>query len=215
MAELPWHVWLAAFGDLLAHLAILPPPDSEQTQQALKIERECCVAGLTAIATFISTFDKQHGHRFFDLAQKISDLNKGQRASLLEPARVWDRHPDPSHRWMARARAVLAIEALTRTGTKPGIAAQRVANQNPDLRKFAGPRAAATPMDKVLLHWRKEFQARRVKNMEATVLYAEGTQRIEKWLAAGRRGDVLAIAKNVYEANKGGGVLSPPSHTRK
>jgi hypothetical protein len=212
--SLEWNVWLEAFSNLLENLGRLPPVHVEQIEGALVSEREHCVVALTAVATFISTFDKRHGHRFFDLAQKIGDLNKGQRAPLLEPAKIWDRRADPSHRWMARGRAVLAIEALTRTGTKPGIAAQRISHDNPRLHEFAGAKAKETPLHKTLLNWRKEFRARRVKDLDASILFDEGVKQIDKWLAAGRRDDVLAIAENVYEAAKIGGVLSPPMPTK-
>jgi hypothetical protein len=200
----------------------IPPPTIEQTEEALKVERDHYYLALTATATFVSTFDKQQGKRFFDLALNFENLNRGHVVSLFEPSRIYDRPVDPPQLWIARARAVLAVEALTRTGTKPGKAAKRIADQNPRLREFAGARAIKTPLDEVLRNWRKEFQRKRWRAgrpkseglTEGLLVYEEGIQLIDQYLANGRRKEVLAIADDVYRAAKSG-VFSPPGPTDK
>ena len=61
-------------------------------------------------------------------------------------------------------------------------------------------------MKAVLRNWRKKFSASRVSDVDAEGVYDEGIKRIEEWLAAGRRDDVLAIAANVVRSVKLGGV---------
>jgi hypothetical protein len=212
-------IWLEAFANLLEQLNRVLPSDFEQTEPDLKTERGHCHHALIAVATFIGTFDKRHSKRFFDLASNFEKLNRGHSVSLFEPAVIYDRPQDPPQVWMARARAVLAIEALVRTGTKPGKAVELIATENPQIREFAGAKAAKTPLENVLRNWRKEFQRKewragspkRLGLKEGLLVFEEGIKEIDEWLKAGRRDEVLAIAQNVYEAAKGGGVFSPPA----
>jgi hypothetical protein len=104
---------------------------------------------------------------------------------------------------------VLAIEALIATGTKPGKATSIVA----DLRAFAGPRASVSPAV-VLRNWRKEFNAGRIRDYEAELLFDEGVRKIRTLIAAGLRNEVLKIADDVDSAAELGGVLSPPRPTK-
>jgi hypothetical protein len=214
--------WRGALINLLITLDRIPPPTIEQTEEALKIEHDHCHLALTAAAIFISTFDKQQGKRFFDLALNFENLNRGHFVTLFEPSRIYDRPQDPPQLWIARARAVLAIEALIRTGTKPGKAAKRIADENPRLREFAGAKAIKTSLDKVVLNWRKEFQRKRWRAgrpkseglTEGSLVYEQGIEVIDRLLANGGRKDVLTIADDVYEAAKSG-VFSPPGPTNK
>jgi hypothetical protein len=195
--------WFQAFHNLLETLnRARTAPDSERGRY---------VSELMAVATFISTFDKQLGHRFFEFASRLGDLDKGRDDdSLFHPEKIWDRHPDASRRWRGKARAVLAIEALIATGTKPGRAASIVADRFPNLRAFAGPKASVSPFAIVLGNWRKEFNSGRIKDCEAKLLFDEGLKGIKTLIAAGRRNEVLKLADNVDSAAELGGVLSPP-----
>ena len=130
-SALPWHQWFQAFGNLLETL--------NRARSLPASERGRYVSELTAMATFISTFDKQLGHRFFDFASRLGDLDKGRNDDpLFHPAKIWDRHLEASRRWRAKARAVLAIEALIATG--PGQGRPR-ASSLIDFRNSAGLRA--------------------------------------------------------------------------
>ena len=83
----PWDQWLQAFGNLLETL--------DRARTAPDSERRRYVSELTAVATFISTFDKQLGHRFSEFASRLGDLDKGRDDdSLFHPAKIWDRHPE-------------------------------------------------------------------------------------------------------------------------
>jgi hypothetical protein len=202
-SALPWDQWLQAFGNLLERL--------NRARTAPDCERGRYVSELIAVATFISTFDKQLGHRFFEFASRLEDLDKGRDDDpLFIPKKIWDRHAEASRRWRGRARAVLAIEALIATGTKPGKAASIVADRFPNLRASAGPRASASPLAIVLGNWRKEFHSGRIKDYKAALLFHEGLKKIKTLIAAGLRNEVLKIADNVDSAVELGGVLSPP-----
>jgi len=203
----PWDQWFQAFRNLVETLnRARAAPDSERGRY---------VSELTAVATFISTFDRQLGHRFFDFASRLGDLDKGRDDdSLFHPAKIWDRHPDASRRWRGRARAVLAIEALIATGTKPGRAASIVADRFPNLRAFASSRASVSPLAVVLGNWRKEFNGGRIRDHEAESLFDEGLKKIKTLIAAGLSNEVLKIADDVDSAAELGGVLSPPRPTK-
>jgi hypothetical protein len=201
--------WLEAFGNLLETL--------DRARTAPDSERGRYVSELTAVATFISTFDKKLGHRFFDLASRLGDLDKGRdEDALFIPKKIWDRHVEASRRWRGRARAILAIEALIATDVKPGKALEIIADRFPNLRELAGPKASAS-LATVLRNWRKEFSSGRVhvKNYEAELLYDEGLKRIKGLKAAGRIHEILAIADNADIAASLGGVLSASSIQQK
>jgi hypothetical protein len=206
-SALTWDQWLQAFRNLLETL--------NRARSAPDSERGRYVSELTAVATFISTFDEQLGHRFFDFASRLGDLDKGRDDDpLFHSAKIWDRHPEASSRWRGRARAVLAIEALIATGTKPGKATSIVADRFQNLRAFAGPRASVSPLAVVLRNWRKEFNGGRIRDYEAELLFDEGVKKIKTLIAAGLRNEVLKIADDVDSAAELGGVLSPPRPTK-
>jgi hypothetical protein len=206
-----FQIWKKAFGDLLE---TLNRASSEPT------ERGRYIVELTALATFVSTFNKPNGAHIFELASKLNDLNNGRDDPIFLPADVKDRHPDKGRQWRARAHYVVAVEALILTGTKPSLAFQKIANNCPKLLAFAGKKAANTLSGKkaanslserVLKNWRKEFQRRRESSdparqatqhrtaarLEGDLIFEEGVAWIKKRLLAGDREAVLAIASNV------------------
>jgi hypothetical protein len=198
-----------AFFTLLETLKSIPLPAIDPVEHAQE-ERMRYFCALTAVAGFITSVDKPQGKRFYDLALAFEALNRGHSNPLFEPQKIIDRPQDTPQLWMARARAVLAIEALVRGGKqKPNVAAGIIADGNPRLREFAGSKANKTPLAQVLLNWRKEFQRQhwrggsaRVKTeslQEGPAFYEEGIRKIDRFLAERRRTDVMAIAENVYD----------------
>jgi hypothetical protein len=206
-------IWLQATGTFLETLLDIPPPETELTTEgSLKVERTNCQNALTAIATFVAKFgEPPHAKRFYDLALAFEALNRGQSIPLFNKAKIFDRPQESPQLWIARARAVLSVEALIR-GCKqqPIVAAESIAARNPDLRKLAGAKASKTPLPQVLLNWRKEFQRKRwragrpkIEGLEeGPTVYQEGIRAIEALLADGRLSEVLAMAENVYENSK-------------
>jgi hypothetical protein len=197
-----FQIWKKAFGDLLE---TLNRASSEPT------ERGRYIVELTALATFVSTFNKPNGAHIFELASKLNDLDFGRDDPIFLRADVKDRHPDKGSQWQARAHYVVAVEALILTGTKPSLAFQRIANNCPKLLAFAGKKAANSLSERVLKNWRKEFRRRRESSdparqatqhrtaarLEGDLIFEEGVAWIKKRLLAGDRQAVLAIASNV------------------
>jgi hypothetical protein len=196
-------------------------------------ERGRYIIELNALATFVSTFDKPISAHIFELASKLSNLDIGRNDPIFQPANVKDRLADAARQWRARARYVLAVEALVLTGTMPRLALQKIARDCPKLPAFAGKKAANTLSGKkaanslserVLKNWRKEFQRRRgssdparqatrhraIAHLEGDLIFEEGVAWIKNRLLAGEREAVLAIASNVDEAAELGGVFTPP-----
>src|SRR5271155_2212534 len=68
--EVRWKIWLDAFGNLLETL-------NRAFNEVQDTERGQYISGLTAVATFVGTFNKPIGTRFFELASKFEDLDKG------------------------------------------------------------------------------------------------------------------------------------------
>jgi hypothetical protein len=196
------------FFSLLETLKSIPLPATDPVEHALKDERMRYFGALTAVAGFITSVDEPQGKRFYDLALAFEALNRGHSNPLFEPQKIIDRPQDAPQLWMARARAVLAIEALVRGDKqKPSVAAKTIADNNPRLRDFAGSKANKTPLPQVLLNWRKEFQRKRWRAglpkseglQEGRILYEEGIRKIDSMLAEGLRTDVMAIAEHVYD----------------
>jgi hypothetical protein len=205
-------IWLNAFGNFLEALNQTfkqDRTDGRPYQYPSVTERSQYITGLRAVATFVGTFNKPIGARFFELSSKPENLEKGDDDPLFVPVKFSNRREDISRLWRARARMVLAIEALVRTGTRPAEAEKKIAaHLGPKVFGFAGRRAAGTPPKKILKHWRKAFGARRIGDDVAQIIFDEGVARIDELLQAGDRAPVLAIAQNVESDIELGGVLS-------
>jgi hypothetical protein len=205
-------IWLNAFGNFLEALNQTfkhDLTDGRPYQYPSVTERSQYITGLRAVATFVGTFNKPIGARFFELSSKLENLEKGDDDPLFVPVKFSNRREDMSRLWRARARMVLAIEALVRTGTRPAEAGQNIAARlGPKVVGFAGGRATGSPPNKILKNWRKEFGGRRVGDDVAQVIFDEGVARIDELLQAGDRASVLAIAQNVESDIELGGVLS-------
>jgi hypothetical protein len=88
--------------------------------------------------------------------------------------------------------------------------AEKVAKRFSLLAKLAGAKASQSRLPAVLLGWRREFRAARIKNFEATELFLEGMRRIDclaRQPARLREFSANQLTKAVNEAR----VLSPPS----
>jgi hypothetical protein len=173
-------------------------------------KRERYIIELTALATFVSTFNKMSGAHIFELASKLSDLNKGQDDPLFEPAKVGDRHRDRSVRWRARARITLAVEARIRSRVAPKDAEAEVARlMGNRIFEFAGKRAAKSKPVSILRNWRKAFNNDRVPDLEGQELFKNGVAKIDKAISEGNAAAIEDIVQNVAHAAALGGVLSP------
>jgi hypothetical protein len=144
-------------------------------------ERERYAAALIVLANYFSSLSvKPIAGRFFELGSAIADLNNGTVHSLLRPVRADNRRADPSQLWRARAHVALALEALLRSGLNRQDAALKVARQYPGIASLAGLRAKDSALQTTLFGWRREFKAGRVKNFEASELFAEGIKTIDR-----------------------------------
>jgi hypothetical protein len=156
--------------------------------------------------------DRQVGNRFFNLASAISDLNSGTVHPLFQAVKTVNRRPDFSQLWRARARVALGLEALIRSGVKVDATAvaEKVAKKFPLLAKLAGAKASQSRLPAVLLGWRRELRAARIKNFEATELFLEGMRRIDR--LTGQPARLRAFSANqLTEAADEARVLSPLS----
>jgi hypothetical protein len=173
-------------------------------------ERERYAAALVAVARFFSGFGRrQIENRFFELASAIADLNMGTVHPVLRPVRADNRRADPSQLWRARAQAALGLEALIRSGLSPNATAAHIAKGIPGLAKLASAKAKQSKPQSILLGWRREFRAARIKNFEATELFSEGMGRMKRL----KRPHLLRkfAAEQLSRAVSDIGVLSPHS----
>jgi hypothetical protein len=162
-------------------------------------ERELYAAVLIAAGQFVATtIDRGIANRyFFELQSALVDLNKDTVRPLLKPSPQHNRPPDPSNEWRARARVALALDAFMRSGLSQKDAADKIAKNHSGLRRLAGKKAG--DFATTIIGWRREFSARRVKNFEATELFAEGVHRIGRLDAAGDLDGLRRFAANKLE----------------
>lgn len=161
-------------------------------------------AGLRVVAKFLSALvDPRYVDQFDELASVLVDLNAGSWPQLVVPANLGTRRPDPSQEWRARANVVLAIEALIASGRRPSDVLVEMSTKHHSITNLAG--AKAGNLRDVLSGWRKEFRQKRIKNFEASELFAVGSDLIKA-----RKDDVAAlreIARSRLQAAKR--VFSP------
>jgi hypothetical protein len=173
-------------------------------------ERERYAAALIVLAKYFSSLSvKTIAARFFELGSAIADLNNGTVRSLLRPARADNRPADPSQLWRARAHVALGLEALLRSGLNRQDAALKVARQYSSIASLAGLRAKDSALQTTLFGWRREFKAGRVKNFEASELFAEGIKRIDR--LSSRQGYLRFATRQFDEAAEFSCVFSPSS----
>jgi hypothetical protein len=141
-------------------------------------ERERYSAALTAVAGYFGKLGEQGiSQRFFELGSAIADLNIGTVHPLLRPERVDNRRGDRSQLWRARARVVLAFDAFVRSGLSRDAAVAAVRSKLPNIAALFGAKARASSLQTVVLGWRKQLLAKRVKNFEAQELLSAGLEK--------------------------------------
>jgi hypothetical protein len=198
------------FRELFSSAEVGGQKDETNGLSAWAGERQRYVIELTALATFVSKFNKLSGNHLFELASKLSDLDKGHDHLLFEPAKVGDRHRDRSSLWRSRARIVLAVEALIANGTMPRKAEEEVANRlGQDLFAYAGKRAVKTKPLEILRNWRKALRNKRVSDLEGQLTFNEGLAKIKTAIANGDRAAIENVVNGVAASAATGGVLSP------
>jgi len=102
------------------------------------------------------------------------------------PANYGTRRPDPSEIWRARANGVLAIEAYIASGQRLSDVLTEFSTRHHSIRSLTGARSKN--LRRTLSGWRKEFRLDRIKNSEASDLFAIGRDLINA-----RRGDTAAL----------------------
>jgi hypothetical protein len=149
-----------------------------QLPPSIENRRERLSAGLTLVAKFLVTFmDPRYADQFYELASVLADLNAGAWPELVVPANLGTRRPDPSQKWCARANVVLAIEALIASKRRPSDVLEEISSKHPSIMNLAGPKAGN--LRNTLSGWRKEFRQKRIKNFDASELFALGCDLIE------------------------------------
>ena len=173
-------------------------------------EREQLAAALAGVAQcFASVIGRPIGDRFFELASAIADLNVGSVPPLLKPERADHRRADASQMWRARAHIVLGLEALLQSGLDRDKAIAKIERQSANVVNLARVRRDRFKLGVVVLGWRREFRANRVKNFEANEVFAAGIKCIHLPNSAH---DWRAFARHQFaEAARWVRVLSPPS----
>jgi hypothetical protein len=200
---------LKAAADLYAGVsrAFTQDPDHPRT---VANERERYGPALVVVAQFFSGLgDRRIGDRFFELASAITDLNTGTLHPLLHPARADNRRADTSQLWRARARAVLALEALVRSGIARKAATAKLA-RTVNAAKLAGAKAKTSNLQTTILGWRKGLLEGRVKNFEGRELLLAGRDKIRDLPKNDPR--LVEFAEHqLAELAEPSGVLSPHS----
>jgi hypothetical protein len=159
----------------------------KQLPPSVENRRERLSAGLRVVAKFVASLvGPKYADPFDELASVQVDLNAGALPELAVPANYGTRRPDPSQTWRARANVVLAIEALIASGQRPSNILAEISTRHPSIMNLAGPKAGNLRV--TLSGWRKEFRQNRIKNSEASDLFAIGRKLIEA-----RRGDAAAL----------------------
>jgi hypothetical protein len=149
-----------------------------QLPPSIENRRERLSAGLMLVAKFLLTIvGPRYADQFYELASVLADLNAGAWPELVVPANLETRRPDPSQKWCARANVVLAIEALIASGRRPSDVLGEISTKHPSIMNLAG--AKAGNLRSTLSGWRKEFRQKRIKNFDASELFALGCELIE------------------------------------
>jgi hypothetical protein len=157
------------------------PPSVENRRERLS-------AGVRLVANFIAKLvGTKYADRFDELASVLADLNAGARPELAVPSNYGTKPPDSSQVWRARALVILAIEARIASGRRPTDVLAEYSTRYQSIKRLAGAKAGT--LRGTLSGWRKEFRQNRVKNSEASDLFAIGCEVIKAL-----RGDNAALS---------------------
>jgi hypothetical protein len=158
-----------------------------QLPPSVENRRERLSAGVRLIAKFVLTLvGPKYADPFDELASVLADLNAGAWPELVVPANYGTRRPDPSQVWRARANVVLAIEAYIASGRPLSEVLTEFSTRHHSIRSLTG--AKSKNLRSTLSGWRKDFRRGRIKNSEASDLFAIGRDLIDA-----RRGDTAAL----------------------
>jgi hypothetical protein len=174
-------------------------------------EREQYATALNSIAQYFSALvGRPIGDRFFELASAIADLNVGTVNVLLRPVRADNRRADTSQAWRARARVVLGLEALIRSGLDRNSAAAQLTRKFPRIAELVRAKARTSSLQTTIFGWRKRLLAGRIKNFEAQELFSAGLEII---CALPKQDQHLAefAERQLTEATEILGALSSPA----
>jgi hypothetical protein len=153
--------------------------DQESTAPpSIENRRERLSAGVRLIANFIAKrVGPKYAEPFDELASVLADLNAGAWPELAVPSNYGTRRPDSSQVWRARALVILAIEARIASGRRPSDVLTEYSTRHQSIKRLGG--AKAGNLRSTLSGWRKEFRQNRVKNSEASDLFAIGRECIK------------------------------------
>ena len=169
--------WLEGMVDLANNLRVTFDQEPQEPP-SIQNRRERLSAGLMLVAKFLLTIvGPRYADQFYELASVLADLNAGAWPELVVPANFGTRRPDPSQKWCARANVVLAIEALIASGRRPSDVLGEISTKHHSIMNLAGPKAGN--LRNTLSGWRKEFRQKRIKNFDASELFALGCDLIE------------------------------------
>jgi hypothetical protein len=174
--------------------------------RTIENKRELLAAMLVVVGQFVAdttdlriTDDQHIAGEYFELSSAIENLNRGIVGPLLRrsipstrkapTSKKWRRPGDPSYIWRARARVALALIAYMRSGLRQDEAAEKIAREHRSLRRLVGKKTRGK-LAATIIHWRKEFGAKRrkesggrVQDYEATEAFKEGLRRIDEMCA--------------------------------
>jgi hypothetical protein len=154
-----------------------------QLPPSVENRRDRLSAGVRVVAKFVQTLiGPKYADPFDELASVLADLNAGAWPELVVPANYGTRRSDPSQIWRARANVVLAIKAYIASGRRLSDVLTEFSTRHHSIKSLAG--AKSGNLRGTLSGWRKEFRQGRIKNSEASDLFAIGRELIEA-----RRGD--------------------------
>jgi hypothetical protein len=146
-------------------------------------------AGVRVVAIFIEKLvGPKYADPFDELASVLADLNAGAWPELAVPANYGTRRPDPSQIWRARANVILAIEGYIASGQRLSDVLDEFSTKHHSIRSLTGGKTKN--LRRTLSYWRKEFRQDRIKNSEASDLFAIGRDLIDSL-----RGDTAALHK--------------------
>jgi hypothetical protein len=146
-------------------------------------DRERYAVALWCVALFFSRFGAPFADRFFELGSAITDLNLRIPSDLLK-CRRFDRRrpPDNSQKKRARARVVLGLHALRRSGLSQSEAANKIAHDFPVLKELINQKqrkdkAPKTDLPQSIVDLSKKLAS--WANDEASMFYQLGKEAVE------------------------------------
>jgi hypothetical protein len=142
--------------ELLERIFTEPGPTDMPAFDAAKIKRY----RLSSAAHVIGDFLKQTGarpevyKRINEVGSALFDLDRGTVHPTLRPISAWQRPPDRTDIWSARACAVLGFECLLATMTAPNVK-KKVAKSFPGLERLC---SGSNRLSSSIIQWRRSLK---------------------------------------------------------